>query len=94
MDVRPLIRIGSLIVLYRRIPRLLPHTTRFARSALRFVLILMLPYALYSTVRGFTEWSPNLPGWKLTKMLMGGIASFLLFALGAVVLLIDAKREQ
>ena len=52
----------------------------------------MMPGAIYSTFRGYPAWSPDLPAWELAIMLMAGVATFLLFALGAIVLFIDAKR--
>jgi cytochrome c oxidase subunit IV len=94
MDGRPPFLMVFLCALYWRIPRLVPYAIRLAKWGLAIVIALMMPYTVYFTVRGYAHWSPHLPGWLLPMMAVAaGAGTFLLFAWGAVVLFIDARRR-
>src|SRR6185437_14345102 len=72
MDVRPPFLIFLLYLLYRRIPQLLPYSARSARWGVITVLVLITPYSVYCTIRGYPAWSPEQPVWRTVLGVMGG----------------------
>jgi uncharacterized membrane protein len=92
MELRPLLFIFLLYVLYRRIPQIVPRTARLARWGVITVAVLITPYAVYSVAHGFSSWSLDQPIWLLVLMGMAGVGTFVLFTWASIVLFVDAKR--
>jgi len=92
MNLRPLIFVALLAVLYWDAPRLLPHTIVFARRTIMLVTLLVLPILLYAVVYGLAPW----PHQTRTEMFLVGMGAFGMFVgliCGAVCLFKDAKRS-
>jgi Co/Zn/Cd efflux system component len=92
VNLRPLIFIALLALLYWDAPRLVPHTIAFARRTILLVSLLVFPFLLYATVFRLAQW-PHQTKTEMILVGMGALGMFVGLICGAICLFNDARRS-
>jgi hypothetical protein len=91
VNLRPLIFIALLMLLYWDAPRVVPYATVFARRSIACVAFLLVPFLVYATVHQLSKW-PFLTTTETVITISGGIGMFVGFCCAGICLILDAKR--
>jgi hypothetical protein len=93
MSLRPLWPLVLLALLYWEAPRIVPHSSKFARVAIGCTTALLLPYLVYASLYGAPRWSPELST-QITILAGLGYAGMFVGVLSAsICFILDVKRR-
>jgi len=91
VNLRPLIFVALLALLYWDAPRVVPYTTAFARRSIVCVALLVVPALFYSMIFRVPKW-PLVTSTETAIFILGALGMFVGLCCAGICLILDARR--